>query len=104
MIPKKAYGPTTVAAGAALLMVLSIVINESLVERAFGTYTLRAFGGDPDGRPRPGSRGRSSPTHCDLGELISGQIQKERRMRTVSISDMGAIRPIRTSPSLPLHA
>ena len=48
MILKKAYGPTTVAAGAALLMALSMVISESLVARTFGTYTLRAFGGDPD--------------------------------------------------------
>ena len=48
MILKKAYGPTTVAAGAALLMALSMVIAESLVARTFGTYTLRAFGGDPE--------------------------------------------------------
>lgn len=48
MILRKAYGPTTVAASAALLMALSMVINESLVARTFGTYTLRAFGGDPD--------------------------------------------------------
>lgn len=48
MILKKAYGPTTVASGAALLMALSMVINESLVARTFGTYTLQAFGGDPD--------------------------------------------------------
>ncbi|TDE33348.1 APC family permease [Antarcticimicrobium sediminis] len=48
MILEKAYGPTTVAAGASLLMALSMVINESLVARTFGTYTLRAFGGDPD--------------------------------------------------------
>lgn len=48
MILKKAYGPTTVAAGAALLMALSMVINESLVARTFGTYILRAFGRDPD--------------------------------------------------------
>jgi amino acid transporter len=48
MILQKAYGPTTVAAGAALLMALSMVINESLVARTFGTYTLRAFGGDAD--------------------------------------------------------
>jgi amino acid transporter len=48
MILKKAYGPTTVAAGAALLMALSMVINESLVARTFGTYTLEVFGGDPD--------------------------------------------------------
>jgi len=48
MILKKAYGPTTVASGAALLMALSMVINESLVARTFGTYALQAFGGDPD--------------------------------------------------------
>ncbi|GHA33483.1 amino acid permease [Devosia pacifica] len=48
MILEKAYGPTTVAAGASLLMALSMVINESLVARTFGTYTLRAFGGDPE--------------------------------------------------------
>ena len=47
MILKKAYGPTTIAAGAALLMALSMVIAESLVARTFGTYMLRAFGGDP---------------------------------------------------------
>jgi amino acid transporter len=48
MILKKAYGPTTVAAGAAVLMALSMVISESLVARTFGTYTLRAFGGDTE--------------------------------------------------------
>lgn len=48
MILKKAYGPTTVAAGAALLMALSMVINESLVARTFGTYVLRGFGADPN--------------------------------------------------------
>jgi amino acid transporter len=47
MILTKAYGPTTVAAGAALLMAVSMVISESLVARTFGTYALRAFGGDP---------------------------------------------------------
>lgn len=48
MMLTKVYGPTAVAAAAALLMALSMVINESLVARTFGTYTLRAFGGDPD--------------------------------------------------------
>lgn len=48
MILKKSYGPTSVAAGAALLMALSMVISESLVARTFGTYTVRAFGADPD--------------------------------------------------------
>lgn len=44
MILEKAYGPGTVAAGAALLMAFSMVINESLVARTFGTYTLQLFG------------------------------------------------------------
>ncbi len=44
MILKKAYGPTTVTGGAALLMAFSMIINESLVARTFGTYTLQLFG------------------------------------------------------------
>ena len=48
MILLKAYGPSTVAAGAAMLMALSMVISESLVARTFGSYVLRAFGGDPE--------------------------------------------------------
>lgn len=43
MILKKAYGKSTVTAGASLLMALSMVINESLVARTFGTYTLQLF-------------------------------------------------------------
>ncbi|SEK65290.1 amino acid/polyamine/organocation transporter, APC superfamily [Roseovarius nanhaiticus] len=46
MILQKAYGPTTIAAGAALLMALSMVINESLVARTFATYLLRGLGMD----------------------------------------------------------
>ena len=49
MILQKAYGPTTVAAGAALLMALSMVINESLVARTFATYFLRGLGVEPVG-------------------------------------------------------
>ena len=49
MILKKAYGPTTVAAGAALLMALSMVINESLVARTFANYLLRGLGMEPGG-------------------------------------------------------
>ncbi len=48
MILQKAYGPGTVAASAALLMALSMVINESLVARTFGTYALRPFDLDPN--------------------------------------------------------
>jgi len=48
MILRKAYGPTTIAAGAALLMTLSMVIAESLVARTFGAYASRALGSDPD--------------------------------------------------------
>lgn len=47
MILAKAYGPTTVAAGASLLMALSMVINESLVARTFASYTLRGFEWNP---------------------------------------------------------
>ncbi len=47
MILQKAYGPTTITGAAALLMAISMVINESLVARTFGTYTLQLF--DIDG-------------------------------------------------------
>ena len=43
MILKKAYGKGTVTASASLLMAFSMVINESLVARTFGTYTLQLF-------------------------------------------------------------
>lgn len=43
MILKKSYGKSTITAGASLLMALSMVINESLVARTFGTYTLQLF-------------------------------------------------------------
>ena len=43
MILQKTYGPGAVAAAASLLMALSMVINESLVARTFGTYPLRPF-------------------------------------------------------------
>ncbi len=44
MILQKCYGHGAVAAGAALLMALSMVIAESLVARTFGIYVLRPFG------------------------------------------------------------
>lgn len=37
----KAYGKGTITASAALLMAVSMVINQSLVARTFGTYTLQ---------------------------------------------------------------
>lgn len=43
MILQKAYGPTTVTGAAALMMAFSMIINESLVARTFGTYTLQLF-------------------------------------------------------------
>ena len=43
MILQKAYGSGAIAAGAALLMALSMVISESLVARTFATYVLRPF-------------------------------------------------------------
>ncbi len=39
----KAYGKRTVAASGSLLMAFSMVINESLVARTFGSYTLQLF-------------------------------------------------------------
>jgi len=43
MILEKAFGKGGVAAGGALLMAFSMVINESLVARTFGTYAVRPF-------------------------------------------------------------
>ncbi len=47
MILQKAYGTGAIAAAAALLMAFSMVINQSLVARTFGTYALRPFGLGP---------------------------------------------------------
>ncbi len=49
MILQKAYGPTTITGAASLLMAISMVINESLVARTFGAYTLQLFNIDDDG-------------------------------------------------------
>ena len=43
MFLEKAYGKGTMTAVCALLMYFSMVINESLVARTFGTYTLQLF-------------------------------------------------------------
>ncbi len=43
MILKKAYGKNTITAGAAMLMVFSMILNEALVARTFGTYSLHLF-------------------------------------------------------------
>lgn len=43
MILEKAYGRTMMTGGCALLMAFSMIINESLVARTFGTYTLQLF-------------------------------------------------------------
>ena len=43
MILEKAYGRGTITGACAILMALSMVINESLVARTFGTYTLQLF-------------------------------------------------------------
>ena len=43
MFLEKAYGKTTITGACALLMYFSMVINESLVARTFGTYTLQLF-------------------------------------------------------------
>lgn len=43
MFLEKAYGKGTITAACALLMYFSMVINESLVARTFGTYTMQLF-------------------------------------------------------------
>ncbi len=43
MILQKAYGKTMMTGGCALLMAFSMIMNESLVARTFGTYTLQLF-------------------------------------------------------------
>ena len=43
MYLQKAYGRSAMTGAGALLMAFSMVINESLVARTFGTYTLRLF-------------------------------------------------------------
>lgn len=43
MFLEKAYGKGTITAACGLLMYFSMVINESLVARTFGTYTLQLF-------------------------------------------------------------
>lgn len=43
MILERAYGRSTMTGGCALLMAFSMIINESLVARTFGTYTLQLF-------------------------------------------------------------
>lgn len=48
MILQKAYGKGLTTAGGALLMYFSMVINESLVARTFGTYTMRLFGAESE--------------------------------------------------------
>ncbi len=47
MFLEKAYGRGTMTAACALLMYLSMVINESLVARTFGTYVMRLYDGTP---------------------------------------------------------
>lgn len=48
MFLQKAYGKSTITAFAALLMAFSMVLNESLVARTFGTYTIQLFNGSED--------------------------------------------------------
>ncbi len=46
MFLKREFGKSTTTGGAALLMFFSMIINESLVARTFGTYSLQLFGID----------------------------------------------------------
>ncbi|MDA3931364.1 MAG: APC family permease [Tenericutes bacterium] len=41
----ESYGKGVIASSAALMMILSMVINQSLVARTFGSYTMQLFGG-----------------------------------------------------------
>lgn len=43
MILQKAYGKSTITAGSALLMAFAMIINQSLVARTFGSYTMQLF-------------------------------------------------------------
>ena len=43
MILERTYGRSMMTGGCALLMAFSMIINESLVARTFGTYTLQLF-------------------------------------------------------------
>ncbi|MCB2196705.1 MAG: APC family permease [Bacteroidetes bacterium] len=43
MFLKKLYGKTTITAVSALLMAFAMIINQSLVARTFGTYTMQLF-------------------------------------------------------------
>jgi amino acid transporter len=56
MILQKCYGPGVVTAGCSLLMYFSMVINESLVARTFGTYTMQLFGGPNSGADASGGQ------------------------------------------------
>ncbi|TLS36817.1 APC family permease [Pseudalkalibacillus caeni] len=42
----KEYGKGTISASASLMMAFSMIINQSLVARTFGTYTLQLFEGE----------------------------------------------------------
>lgn len=53
MFLEKAYGRTMMTGASALLMYFSMVVNESLVARTFGTYALRLFDVSPGGWPVP---------------------------------------------------
>jgi amino acid transporter len=50
MILEKAYGKSVMTGACALLMAFSMIINESLVARTFGTYTLQLFDIDDSAR------------------------------------------------------
>jgi amino acid transporter len=54
MFLEKAYGETAMTGAMALLMYFSMVINESLVARTFGTYTMQLFNGQKSGWLVPG--------------------------------------------------
>ncbi len=64
MYLKKIYGKSALTASGALLMALSMVINESLVARTFGSYTLQLF--DVDDNSVWGAHFGGIPADCRL--------------------------------------
>jgi amino acid transporter len=75
MILRKAYGSGVIAASASLLMALSMVINESLVARIFGTYV---------GRPLGLTEGSPFVPALGVGLIIFAYLVNESGNRSVS--------------------
>lgn len=71
MILQKAYGKTMMTGACVLLMAFSMIINESLAARTFGTYTLQLFNAGNKAWLVPTCLRRSKR----LGVLVSEQLR-----------------------------